>query len=287
MPLKHWVAGYGAAVTLAVLAAVAYPFATSPKVKWSAIGTYLFSPQIVDGLWMTIRLTILCMAIGIVLGTGAALMRISANPVLRWVSWLYVWFFRGTPQLVQIIFWYNIALFVPRIGFGAWSADTNAVVTSFVAATLALGLNEGAYMAEIVRSGLISVDPGQIAAASAIGVNRAQITRLILLPQALKVILPPTGNELISLLKSTSLVSAISARDLLNQAQSIYQQNFLVIELLMVASIWYLVLTSLASICQHFLEQYAAGSNGGRPVMSLRARMQRNLAFGRRGPMTP
>lgn len=199
-----------------------------------------------------------------------------AAVIYVFASWLYVWFFRATPQLVQVIFWFNISLFVPQLYLGFAVVDTNTVVTSFVAATLALGLNQGAYMAEIVRSGIISVDPGQVSAATAIGMNRSQINRLIVLPQALKVILPPAGNEFISLLKSTSLVSAISARDLLNEAQSIYQQNFLVIELLIVASIWYMVLTSLASLGQYFLERYVSG--GPVRASDLMARIVQNMA---------
>jgi polar amino acid transport system permease protein len=276
VPLRPWGRWIGATVLILFLAAVIYVFASSPNVKWSAIGQYLFSRPIMNGLLMTIRLTAICMAIGIVLGVCAGLMRVSANPVLKGASWLYVWFFRATPQLVQVIFWFNISLFVPQLYLGFAVVDTNTVVTSFVAATLALGLNQGAYMAEIVRSGIISVDPGQVSAATAIGMNRSQINRLIVLPQALKVILPPAGNEFISLLKSTSLVSAISARDLLNEAQSIYQQNFLVIELLIVASIWYMVLTSLASLGQYFLERYVSG--GPVRASDLMARIVQNMA---------
>lgn len=275
VPLRPWGRWICAALLILFLAAIAYIFFSSPNVKWWAIGRYLFAPQIMNGLLMTIELTAICMAIGVCLGVCAGLMRVSVNPVLKGAGWLYVWFFRATPQLVQVIFWFNISLFVPELRLGFVTLDMNTVVTSFVAATLALGLNQGAYMAEIVRSGIISVDKGQTAAATAIGMSRGQINRLIVLPQALKVILPPAGNEFISLLKSTSLVSAISARDLLNEAQSIYQQNFLVIELLIVASLWYMLLTTLASVAQYFLERSVAG--GAKSETSFTARIIRNM----------
>lgn len=254
-PLRHWGRWLGATAVLLMVAVVAYVALSSPNVKWSKVPAYVFNSRIIAGLWMTLRLTFICMVIGVVIGTMSALMRLSENPVLRWVSGGYLWLFRGTPQLVQIIFWFNIALFVPTIGFGSWSLDTNKVITSFVAAVLALGLNEGAYMTEIIRAGIVSVPRGQIAAAHALGMRPWQVTRHVVLPQALRVILPPTGNQLNLLVKSTSLVSVIAAQDLLNEAQLIYQQTFLVIELLVVACIWYLVLTSLISMGQRWLEE--------------------------------
>jgi polar amino acid transport system permease protein len=182
-------------------------------------------------------------------------MRLSPNPVLKGFSGLYIWFFRGTPLLVQIIFWFNIQLFIPSIDIGPIHFDTNDIVTAFVAALLALSLNEAAYMAEIMRGGLMAVDSGQAEAAKALGYTPLQSMLRIIFPQALRVIIPPIGNQTISMLKTTSLVSVVAAQDLLTRAQNIYARNFLIIELLIVASIWYLVMTTVASGIQYLIER--------------------------------
>ena len=197
---------------------------------------------------MTIELTVIAMAIGIALGVLLAVMRLSPNPLVSSASWLYIWFFRGTPVLVQLLFWYNIAALYPKIALGIpfgpafVHADANTLITAFAAAILGLGLNEGAYMAEIVRAGIISVDEGQTDAAQSLGMTRLQTLRRIVLPQAMRVIIPPTGNETISMLKTTSLASVIAVTELLYSAQQIYAVNFKTIPLLIVASIWYLAL---------------------------------------------
>jgi polar amino acid transport system permease protein len=189
-------------------------------------------------------------------------MRLSLNPLVSSASWLYIWFFRGTPVLVQILFWFNVAALYPSfsigIPFGPQFAevDLTTLITPFVAGMLALGLNEGAYMAEIVRAGIISVDEGQTEAAQSLGMGRLLTMRRIVLPQAMRVIIPPTGNETISMLKTTSLVSAIAVTDLLYTTQIIYARTYQTIPLLIVASIWYLIVTTVLSIGQYYLERH-------------------------------
>ncbi len=225
------------------------------------------------------------MAIGIALGVLLAVMRLSANPLVSGASWTYIWFFRGTPVLVQILFWYNVAALYPRFSIGLpfgpelTSFSANSVITTFVAGMLALGLNEGAYMAEIVRAGIISVDEGQTEAAKSLGMTRLLTMRRIVLPQAMRVIIPPTGNETISMLKTTSLVSAIALAppELLGAAQNIYDRTYEVIPLLIVASIWYLVLTTILTVGQYYLERrYARGASRDLPDTPL-TRLRRNL----------
>ena len=264
VPVRHpgrWVA---AAVVLAVMAGIAYAFATSPKLDWTIVANWFFSRRVLDGLVETIKVTLAAMALGIALGIVFAVMRLSPNPVVAAASWLYIWFFRGTPVLVQLLFWNNIALIFPRITVGIpfgpsiWSADANSAISGFTVALLGLGLNEGAYMAEIVRAGIISVDTGQTEAAQALGMTRLTTMRRVVLPQAMRVIIPPTGNETISMLKTSSLVSVIAIPELLYATQLIASTNFRVIELLLVASIWYLVLTSVLTAGQYYLERYFA-----------------------------
>lgn len=245
------------AACVAGVAAVVYIFATA-SFSWNEIPKYLFAPQIVAGARITLLLTIVSMALGIVIGVIFAMMRVSSLRVPQVVAAGYIWLFRGIPLLVQIIFWFNLALFMPRIGFGDYSVSTNEVMGSFTAALIALSLNEGAYMAEIVRGGILAVDAGQVEAARALGLSRGRTFRRIVLPQALRMVIPATGNQLIGMLKATSLVSVIGVHDLLTQAQFIYTANYLIMELLIVAAIWYLALTALASLLQHFLEKWAS-----------------------------
>jgi polar amino acid transport system permease protein len=204
------------------------------------------------------------MAIGITLGIVVAVMRLSPNPVMSVVSWFYIWFFRGTPVLVQIFFWFNVAIVLPYIGVGipgthvGVNVSTNVLITAVMAAVFGLGFNEAAYMAEIVRAGIISVEHGQTEAAQALGMTRLQVMRRIVLPQAMRVIIPPTGNETISMLKTTSLAFVASVPELFTRAHQIASSNFAVVELLFVASIWYLVLTSILTVGQYYLERYYA-----------------------------
>jgi polar amino acid transport system permease protein len=213
------------------------------------------------------------MAIGIGLGVVFAVMRLSPNPLVAGASWVYIWFFRGTPVLVQIIFWYYIGGLYPHIAIGIplgpqfAHVDLQPLITPFVAGTLALGLNEGAYMAEIVRAGILSVDEGQTEAAQALGMRRLLATRRIVLPQAMRVIIPPTGNETISMLKTTSLVAFIALPELLYTAQIIYARTYQTIPLLITVSIWYLIVTTVLSIGQYFVERrYARGTRSAPPT---------------------
>ena len=256
-PLR-WIA---AGVVLLLIAVVAQAVVTNPNFGWSLVGQYLFDKEILSGLGVTIELTLTVMVIAIGLGVVLALMRLSENPLLRSAAAAYVWAFRGVPTLVQIIFWFNLGALFPIVGFGIpfgpelISGSANNFVTPLVAANLGLGLCEAAYMAEIVRSGVLGVDAGQMEAASAVGLTRMQTMRVIVLPQAMRIIIPPTGNEVIGMLKYTSLASVISVTELLQSSQNIYQRNFETIPLLVVASIWYLVLTTLLTIGQRFVER--------------------------------
>lgn len=241
---------------------VAWSVATNPRFQWPIVGQYLFDPTILSGLATTIWLTLLTMALGVVLGVLLAVMRLGDNPVLKAAATSFIWFFRGTPALVQLIFWYNLAALYPdyRIGIpivapGLLTGSVNDLITPYTAAILGLALNEAAYMAEIVRAGIVSVDPGQVEAGLSLGMTRLTVLRRIVLPQAMRFIIPPTGNETIGMLKTTSIVSVIALADLLYSAQSIYARNFATIPLLVVASLWYLVLTSLLTLAQWPIER--------------------------------
>jgi polar amino acid transport system permease protein len=284
-PLRpgRWLA---AGVTVLILVWLAWTVAINPNLHWDIVVRYQFDRVILEGLWVTVQLTVASMAIGVALGVITALMQVSGSRVLRAGAMAYVWFFRGTPLLVQLIFWFNIALIFPEIGLGVpfggpklvtW--ETNTLVTGFVAALLGLSINEGAYMSEIVRAGLRSVDPGQEEAAAALGMSRAKIMRRVVLPQAMRIIVPPTGNQFISMLKTTSLVSVIAGADLLTVAQRLYLTNFEVIALLIVASLWYLILTTVASIAQYQLERRFSRGFGATAPGTLRGRIARNLRF--------
>ncbi|WP_082716978.1 amino acid ABC transporter permease [Microterricola viridarii] len=254
----RWIVG-----TLAVLVVVwlATAIIFNENIRWNRVFDYLFSPRILDGVVVTIWMSILATVIGLSLGVVLAVMKLATNPVLQWIAAGYIWFFRGTPVLVQLIFWYNLAFLFPyltlqipftQIGV-QW--DTNQVMTSFMAALLGLGLNLAAYFAETVRAGIQAVDRGQTEAALAGGMTHMQTMRIIVLPQALRIIIPPTGNEFISMLKTTSLVVVVAGSDLMTNASQIYKQNNLIIELLIVASLWYMLLTAIATFFQSKLER--------------------------------
>jgi polar amino acid transport system permease protein len=261
VPVRHpgrWIA---AAIVALIAASLIRSAIENPNFKWDVVGDYLFDHRILDGVVVTIELTVTGMAIGIVLGVLLAVMRLSPNFLLRGASWFYIWVFRGTPLLVQILFWGYISALYQTIDLGIpfgpsfVHIDANEFITLFVAGMLALGLNEGAYMAEIVRAGIISVEEGQTEASKALGMTRGQTMRHIVLPQAMRVIIPPTGNETISMLKNSSLVAFIALHDLLYTVTLIYAQNFQQIPLLIVASIWYLAMTSVLTVGQFFLER--------------------------------
>ena len=231
---------------------------------WDIVAEYLFSPVVLSGLGLTIWLTVVAMTLGIILGLVLAVMALSSNPMLRYPADVYLWLFRGTPVLVQLIFWYNLAALYPVIQFGLPFGDvlaeysTNALITPYTAALLGLSLNEAAYMAEITRAGIASIDYGQEEAAKSLGMSRVKTLRRIILPQALRVIIPPTGNQVIGMLKMTSLVSVISLYDLLYSVQGVSARTFQVIPMLIVACAWYLLMTSILSIGQKYIEKLCA-----------------------------
>jgi polar amino acid transport system permease protein len=252
-----------AAVVVALLLVwVVYVVFNNPNFQWRVVGKYLFSKEILDGVKLTIELTLSAMAIGVTLGVIAALMRLSDNKLLAGAAQFYVVAFRGTPALVQLIFWYNLAALFPRITLGIpffgpdfISLNANTIITPVIAANLGLGLCEGAYMAEIVRAGIMSVDSGQREAGVALGLTRAQTMRRVILPQALRVIVPPTGNQIIGMLKLSSLASVISVTELLAAAGLIYTRTFETIPLLIVASLWYVAITGVLTLGQRVIER--------------------------------
>jgi polar amino acid transport system permease protein len=280
----RWIA---AAIVLVIAASLVRSIFTNESFQWHVVGQYLFDHRILSGVVKTLELTVLSMVIGILIGILMAVMRQSPNPIVSGASWLYIWFFRGTPLYVQLLFWGFFGALYKTIDLGIpfgpsfIHLNTNATITFFVAGLLGFGLNEGAYMAEIVRAGIISVDEGQTEAAASLGMGRLQIMRLIVLPQAMRVILPPTGNETISMLKNTSLAVAVggSLFELLTQAQHIYDATYQTIPLLIVACLWYLAMTSVAYVGQYFLERrYGRGfSRAGAASMR-----ERWFAFGSR-----
>ena len=247
-----------AAAALAVAAAIADLFVTSPALRWPVVWQYLFNPLILSGVVTTVELTAASQILAIAAGLVVALAGRSASPVVARSARLYTWFFRAVPLLVQLLFWYNIAILVPVLQIHApvigFKVPVNEVITGFTAAILGLGLHESAFMAEIIRGGILSVPQQQIEAAMDLGLSRGMALRRVVLPQALRVIIPPTGNQFIGLLKASALVSAIGGGDLLTRVQYLYGENFEVIPLLTVATIWYLFLVSVFSAAQHLLE---------------------------------
>lgn len=251
-----------ALVVLLCVVAMAHSMINNPRFEWGVIAENFTGPSILQGVVMTLQLTAISVVLGFAFGTVLALMRLSSNPVLVAVSWAYTWFFRGVPMLVQLFLWYNIAALYPKIalsipGLGEiWSAQSNSLVSPFSAAVIALVMHQSAYAAEIVRAGIQSVGNGQLEAARALGYRPAQIFRHTVLPQAMRAIMPPAGNEIIGQLKTTAVVSVISLQDVLFSAQIIYQRTYEVIPLLLVATLWYLLMTSVLSVGQYYVERY-------------------------------
>ncbi|SDT38459.1 amino acid ABC transporter permease [Microlunatus soli] len=243
---------------------------TNEKFEWSVVWAWFRAPSVGKALWTTIWLSAVSMVIGLVFGVLVAVARMARNRLVSGLAGVYVWFFRGTPLLVQLIFWFNLAALLPRLSisipFGpelvSW--DTNQVITPVTAAILGLGLNEVAYMAEIIRGGLLSVDPGQREAAKAFGMNSGRALRRVVLPQAMRSIIPPTGNQLINMVKATAMVSVIAMSDLLYTVQSVYNRTFQTIPLLLVAVVWYLIVTTVLNIVQSFIEfHFSRGTAAG------------------------
>jgi len=252
------------AVVVLVLAAMAINgLVTNTNFRWDVVWTYLRDVLVFRGIGWTLLLTAGSMLVAIVLAVTLAVMRRSDNPVMRWVSWVYIWFFRGTPIYTQLVFWGLLAVLYPRLSLGVpfgpefFSFSTKDVISAFWLALIGLSLNEAAYLAEIVRAGLNSVDTGQTEAAKALGMKDSKILRRIVLPQAMRVIVPPTGNETISMLKTTSLVVAVPfTMDLYYTTNAMGNRLFLPVPFLVIAAIWYLVITSILMVGQHYLEQY-------------------------------
>jgi polar amino acid transport system permease protein len=257
-PLR-WVVGV---VLLVLVAQFAWFLVTNPRFEWSVTGTYLFDPNILRGLGMSLLLTVIGMVLGSVLGVLLAAGRLSDFTPVAWACGVYVAVFRGIPPLVQLIFWFNLGYLLPRISLGVpfgptfVSWPTNSVISSLTAAIIGLTLHEAAYMAEIVRAGILAVDGGQRDAARAMGFTARQSFVKVVLPQAMRVIVPPTGSQFISLLKGTSLVSVIAMADLLYSVQVIYNRTYEIVPLLIVACAWYLVVVTVLSLGQRRLEQH-------------------------------
>lgn len=254
-------------VTLAIAVYFAWSVANNENFGWHVVGQYFFDPVVISGLYVSLGLTVVAMAFGIVLGLLLAVARMSKDTLASSLASLFIWFFRGTPLLVQLIFWYNLSTLFPTLSIGIpfgptfVSLDTNSVISPMTAAIAGLALNEAAYMAEIIRGGLLSVDRGQFETAEAFGMTRSRALRRIIIPQAMRSIVPPTGNQLISMIKATSLVSVIAMADLLYSVQSIYNRTFEVVPMLLVAVIWYLLITSVLNIGQSYVERYYSRSD--------------------------
>jgi polar amino acid transport system permease protein len=276
VPLRHparWVLG---AIVLVLVAMLINTLLFShelrngqvqPRFQWSVVFQYFTTGPVLRGLVITLELTAISMTVGILLGIVLAVMRLSKSSLLSSISWVYIWFFRGTPVLVQLLFWYEISYNYMQLSLGVpfgpsfVSFNTNTAITAFGAAVLGLSLNEAAYMAEIVRAGIQSVDVGQNEAAQSIGMSSLMTLRHIVLPQAMRLIIPPTGNETISMLKTSSLASVVAVTELLLATDNISERTYQTVPLLMVASIWYLIVTSILTIGQYYVERrYSRGS---------------------------
>ena len=284
VPLRHWGRWIASVVILYIFAALIFSLAKNPAIQWSTIGDYLFSPFVLRGALRTLELTFIAMVIGIIGGTILAVMRLSDNYVLSWMSWLYIWFFRGTPVFVQILIWgyfgilyHDVFVGLPFTGLVFGDIETNRLIGGFIAAILALGLNEAAYAAELVRAGIISVDRGQGEAAKSLGMSPGLTMRRVILPQAMRVIIPPMGNETISMLKTTALVSVISGKELMTNVTTIYSQSFKIMPLLFVACIWYIFFTTLLTIGQGYLERHYGKGFGEKETESAEKRALKRL----------
>lgn len=285
-PRRHPGRWAGVVVLAVLVAMLAHSFLGDRAFDWGVVGQYLTAGPVMDGLLTTIELTAITMAIGIAGGVLIAAMRLSPNPVLSRVAWFYVWLLRSVPLLVQLLFWYNLGALYPRLSVGIpfgpafASAGSNTLISPFTAAILGLGLHEVAYMAEIFRGGILSVPHGQTEAALSLGMTRRVALFRIVLPQAVRVVTPPTGSEVINVVKSSALVSVITLTDLLYSVQKIYAENYLVIPLLLVAVIWYLVVTSLLSAGQYLLERRFGRSLARTPRGGWRPGRQRTVRSG-------
>ncbi|GAA1694595.1 amino acid ABC transporter permease [Streptomyces yatensis] len=283
IPVRHYGRWVSAVIAIAVLFLLISAFARG-DVNWDAIPDYFFDGEVLRGVRNTVWITILAMVLGVVLGIILAVMRLSKNPVTASIAWGYIWFFRGTPVYVQLLVWFNLGLVFDYINImPIYKDEWSDFMTPFLAALLGLGLNEAAYMAEICRAGLQSVDEGQSEAAQALGMSHAKTLRRVVLPQAMRVIVPPTGNEFINMLKTTSLVIAVQYWDLLQATSEVGQNSGATAEMLFLAAAWYLILTSVLSVGQYYLERYyARGSSRSLPATPLQRVRANLLSFSNR-----
>jgi len=253
----------GVAVVTLTLAWIVFQIFTNPGFRWSIVGKYMLHKTVLEGVLMTLWLTLLIMVMGTILGVILAIMRLSKDPLLKGAAIAFVWFFRGTPVLVQLVFWYNLASIFPEIALGIpfngpkiFEISSTVAISSFTAALLGLGFNEGAYMAEIIRAGLGSVDSGQTEASKSVGHQPFQTFRVVVLPQAMKAIIPPTGNQVIGMLKYTSLASVVALGELMHSVETIYARTFETMPMLIVAALWYIIMVSILSAIQYFIERH-------------------------------
>ncbi|MER6462506.1 amino acid ABC transporter permease [Streptomyces sp. NPDC001288] len=258
VPRRRYGQWTAAVAVLALLGLATTSVVRNKAFQWDVVADYFTTAAVLRGLWLTLWLTAVVMVLGFALGSLLAAFRLSANPVLREVSRGYVWLFRSIPILVQLLLWFNIGALYPTV-LGVRTVD---LLSPVAVAIVGLTLHEAAYAAEVVRGGLLSVDRGQIEAADALGLSRWRRRRRIVLPQAMRAIVPPAGNMLIGTLKGTSIVSVIAVNDLLFSTQLIYHQTYQVIPLLMVATLWYTVVTSVLGIGQHYVEKHYARGTG-------------------------
>ncbi|MBB5937307.1 amino acid ABC transporter permease [Streptomyces zagrosensis] len=298
VPTRHYGRWAAAVAVLVLTAQLTHGLITNPVWEWGVFRSYVLSETIVQAVGLTLQLTAYATALGFTLGTVLAFMRLSRNPVLQTVAWAYIWIFRSIPMIVQLVFWFNLSALYERLGLGIpfgpvfWSIDSNSLIGTMGAALIGLSLHQAAYAAEIVRGGVISVDHGQLEAAAALGIPKLRQIRRIVLPQAMRAILPTAGNEIIGLLKGTSVVYVMAIGELFYQVQVIYGRNGQVIPLLMVATAWYVFLTSVLSVAQYYVERrFARGANRNPPPTPLQRarRFAANLRSAARhdAPVTP
>ncbi|MER6607877.1 amino acid ABC transporter permease [Streptomyces sp. NPDC014735] len=282
IPVRHYGRYVSAVVAIAALVAIVYAFGQG-RINWGAVPEYFFDDRIMTGVGKTLLLTALSMVIGIAGGVLLAVMRLSKNPVTSSIAWFYIWFFRGTPVLVQLFVWFNLGLVFEYINLGPIYKDYwSSFMTPLLTALLGLGLNEAAYMAEICRAGLLSVDEGQTEASHALGMSHGRTLWRVVIPQAMRVIVPPTGNEVINMLKTTSLVAAVQFYELFKFAQDIGQSSGAPVEMYFLAAAWYLIMTSVLSVGQFYLERYyARGSTRSLPPTPLQKVRAVLLSLGR------
>ena len=261
-------------VAIAIVAGVACALVSNQNFRWEVVFEYFTASSILDGVGITLMLTAVSMALGTVLGLVLAVMRMSPQTPISGLARLYITFFRGTPVLVQLVFWFNVAALYPNLSIGipftnvSHALDMNALITPLTAAIIGLSLNQAAYMAEIIRGGFASVPRGQFEAAESLGMRGFTKLRRVIIPQTMPAIIPATGNQVIGMLKETSLVSVLGVADLLQSAQSIYARTYETIPLLVVASLWYLIMTLTLSVPQSMIERRFSRSS--RPVVKVK-----------------